>query len=57
MVVVGLSILMLFVVILMFYVSWINFEGANDQNTPIDYVLFGPQKYTSKYLFFWSLTY
>lgn len=48
MVLIGLAILLLFVVVLMFYVSWIKFDDTNDQNTPMDYVLFGPKKYTSK---------
>ncbi|VVC39783.1 Chitinase II,Glycoside hydrolase, chitinase active site,Glycoside hydrolase superfamily,Glycoside [Cinara cedri] len=43
----GLAVLVIFVVILMFYVSWMKFEDANDQNTPMDFVLFGPQKYTN----------
>jgi len=48
-VLIGLFVLILFVVILMFYVSWMKFEDTNNQNTPIDYVLFGPQKYTSMF--------
>lgn len=48
MVLIGLAVLVVFVVFLMFYVSWMTFEDSNDQNTPMDFVLFGPQKYTSK---------
>lgn len=48
MVLIGLAVLILFVVILMFYVSWMKFDDTNNQNTPMDYVLFGPQKYTSE---------
>lgn len=51
MVLVGLAVLVIFVVILMFYVSWMKFEDVNDQNTPMDFVLFGPKKYTSKFYF------
>lgn len=51
MVLVGLAVLVVFVVILMFYVSWMKFDDANDQNTPIDFVLPGLQKYTSKFYF------
>ncbi|CAH1716967.1 unnamed protein product [Aphis gossypii] len=50
MVLIGLAVLVVFVVFLMFYVSWMTFEDSNDQNTPMDFVLFGPQKYTSSYV-------
>lgn len=51
MVLIGLAVLLIFVVILMFSVSWIKFDDTNEQNTPIDLVLYGPQKYTSKVYF------
>jgi len=51
MVLIGLAVLVVFVVLLMFYVSWMKFEDTNDQNTPMDFVLFGPQKYTSKFYY------
>lgn len=51
MVLIGLAVLLVFVVILMFSVSWMKFEDTYDQNTPIDLVLYGPQKYTSKLYF------
>ncbi|CAI6366535.1 unnamed protein product [Macrosiphum euphorbiae] len=47
MVLIGLAVLVVFVVLLMFYVSYMKFEDTNDQNTPMDFVLFGPQKYTN----------
>jgi TRAP-type C4-dicarboxylate transport system permease small subunit len=51
MVLIGLAVLVVFVVVLMFYVSWMKFEDSNEQNTPMDFVLFGPQKYTSKFYY------
>ncbi|XP_050434673.1 chitinase-3-like protein 2 [Adelges cooleyi] len=46
-VLIGLAVLVVFVVTLMFYVSWMNFDDSNDQNTPLDFVVFGPQKYSN----------
>ncbi|XP_025422483.1 chitinase-3-like protein 2 [Sipha flava] len=47
MVLIGLTVLLVFVVILMFSVSWMKFDDSNNQNIPIDLVLYGPQKYTN----------
>lgn len=48
MVLIGLAVLVIFVIILMFYVSCMQFEDNNDSNSPMDLVLLGPQTYTSK---------
>lgn len=52
MVLIGLAVLLVFVVILMFSVSWMKFDDSYNKNTPMDLVLYGPQKYTSKLYFF-----
>lgn len=51
MVLIGLAVLVVFIMVLMFYVSWMKFEDPGKQNTPMDYVLFGPQKYTSTFYY------
>lgn len=52
MVLIGLVVLVIFVAMLMFYVSYMKFDDTNDQNAPMDFVLFGPQKYSSKFYYF-----
>lgn len=52
MVLIGLAAFVVFLVVFLIYVSGRNVEGMTDKNVPIDFVLLGPKKYTSKYLVF-----